>query len=142
MTMPAGVYYIGDLCYILHPHWKEMCELTIKDGDCLEGEFTLSNGVRFAMYRTKWGDGEFDDQHGNHYPVDSGSIGCVLVKDVMDDEDAWLEGVHPHTFTQDFTTGSNKDYLQFGHICIDVSGEEEDDELGEEGPDREFWDMS
>ena len=36
MTMPAGKYYIGDLCYVMSDkEWEEFCSLTIKDNKCL-----------------------------------------------------------------------------------------------------------
>ena len=25
MTMKAGTYYIGDLCYVMHKEWDEVC---------------------------------------------------------------------------------------------------------------------
>ena len=40
MTMPAGRYYIGDLCYVMSDEeWDEFCSLTIKDNKCFDGEF-------------------------------------------------------------------------------------------------------
>ena len=26
-TFPAGEYYIGDLCYVMHAEWGEVCDL-------------------------------------------------------------------------------------------------------------------
>ena len=26
-TFPAGEYYIGDLCYVMHAEWGEVCNL-------------------------------------------------------------------------------------------------------------------
>ena len=55
MTMPAGRYYIGDLCYVMHPEWQECCELFFPPGAPgrgVEGEFTLKDGRRFASYGT------------------------------------------------------------------------------------------
>lgn len=79
MTMPAGKYYVGDLCYVLHDEWHEVCDITSSGNDCLEGEFTLKDGRRFATYSTKFGDGLYYDNYGNRYPVDAGLIGCVLL---------------------------------------------------------------
>ena len=77
--MQSGKYYVGDLCYVMSDaDWNEVCELTIKGNECIDGEFTLKDGRRFAMYGTKFGDGEYRDQYGNSYCVDSGSIGCIL----------------------------------------------------------------
>ena len=63
--MPAGRYYVGDLCYVMHPQWDEFCQKTISGHNVLNGEFTLSNGVRFGTLRTQYGDGCYNDQFGN-----------------------------------------------------------------------------
>lgn len=84
--MNAGTYWIGDLCYVMHGEWDEVCALVINEGDpgggCLDGEFTLMDGRRFAIFGTAYGDGEYPDNSGRTYPVDSGSIGCILLDDI------------------------------------------------------------
>ena len=37
MTMKAGNYYIGDLCYVLHDEWNEVCELIFNTPDPMGG---------------------------------------------------------------------------------------------------------
>jgi hypothetical protein len=81
MSMPAGTYYVGDLCYVLNDEWSDFCDRTIVDGRCLNGEIVLSNGVRVASYQTAYGDGLYNDIDGNKYAVDAGLIGCVKVED-------------------------------------------------------------
>lgn len=85
--MRPGTYYVGDLCYVMHPQWKEVCNLMFatKGEGVLEGEFNLSNGVRFAIYSTAYGDGTYYDAEGRKYLVDAGSIGCIRVEDIKDD---------------------------------------------------------
>lgn len=81
--MPAGVYYVGDLCYVMSDEeWDEFCSLTIKGNNCIDGEFNLRDGRRFATYGTKFGDGEYRDQFGNTYSVDAGLIGCIRFEDI------------------------------------------------------------
>ena len=81
--MEAGKYYVGDLCYVFDDEdWQDVCELIIKGNDCLQGEFNLPDGRRFAIFNTAWGDGEYEDQNGHKYCVDAGSIGCVMLRDV------------------------------------------------------------
>ena len=81
--MPAGVYYVGDLCYVMDDEeWDEFCSLTIQGNDCVDGEFTMKDGRRFATYGTKFGDGEYRDQFGNSYSVDAGLIGCIRFEDI------------------------------------------------------------
>ena len=73
MTMPAGTYYIGDLCYVFDDNeWDEVLSHIIKGNSCINGEFTLADGRKFASYTTKWGDGEYYDQYSNGYPVEIG----------------------------------------------------------------------
>lgn len=83
MSMPAGRYYVGDLCYVMEDdEWNEFCSITIRDGNCLDGEFVMSDGRRFATYGTRWGDGGYQDQAGRMYSVDAGLIGCIRVEDI------------------------------------------------------------
>lgn len=102
--MRPGTYYVGDLCYVMHPQWKEVCDLMFAcDGNrVLDGEFNLANGVRFAVQSTAYGDGTYEDDEGRKYPVDAGIIGCIRVEDVYDPE-WWLEGVNVVEFQNPFT---------------------------------------
>ena len=134
MTMPAGTYYIGDLCYVLHSSWEEVCDLVITLNECLEGEFTLKDGRRFAIFNTMYGDGEYNDGRGHTFCVDSGSIGCILLSDVdAEDSDTALEYAKDglaaiikldHSFYPQRSEG----IIQLGHICIDTSESSEYDE--------------
>lgn len=105
MTMNSGTYWIGDLCYVLKDNWNEVCDIVIDGGSCLEGEFKLSNGVAFAMYNTKYGDGEYYDDSNLSYPVDSGSLGCVLLEHV--DGDCQLSLGRIVEFQESFRTGND-----------------------------------
>ena len=82
VQLPAGKYYVGDLCYVLHDEWDEVCDLTIKENECINGVFTLKNGTQFALYGTAYGDGGYYDTGGREYGVDSGTLGCVLVSKI------------------------------------------------------------
>lgn len=76
-TMPPGHYWVGDLCYVLHYAWTEVCE-------CGDGVHTLADGRRIATFATVHGDGIYDDDDGNGYGVDSGTLGCILADDIRD----------------------------------------------------------
>ena len=85
--MPAGRYYIGDLCYVMHPEWSECCELFFPHPgpeQAVEGKFQLADGRRFASFGTAWGDGCYRSNIGTDHSVDSGSIGCILLDDIRD----------------------------------------------------------
>lgn len=133
MTMKAGLYYIGDLCYVFNDNdWDEVCSLTIKGHECLSGEFEFKDGRRFAMYNTKYGDGLYQDQFGNKYGVDSGSIGCVLVDHIsrqinteeMEDLGAIVRMEH------DFSTSGSREsgLIRISSTTIDTAGEWVEDE--------------
>ncbi len=101
--MRPGTYYVGDLCYVMHPQWSEVCDLMFAtDGPVLEGEFNLSNGVRFALHSTAYGDGTYYDAEGRAYPVDAGLIGCIRKVDVQDPE-AYLAGMNEVVFDNPFS---------------------------------------
>lgn len=125
--MPAGRYYIGDLCYVMHPQWDEFCEITISGPSVKDGEFQLKNGVRFASLCTMHGDGTYLDQFGDAYPVDAGLIGCIRVEDISD-ETADLTLANVVDFEEDFEVYSENGLLNFGHILIDTDDIVEDDE--------------
>ena len=125
-TMPAGKYYVGDLCYVMHNEWDEVCSLIIDGHNCKEGVFTLANGTRFAIYNTADGDGVYDDNMGNEYGVDAGSIGCILVSDCTEEIDERLG--HIVDFDTDFEVRSYKGDMYFGHIHIDTAYFEDPDE--------------
>ena len=125
--MKAGKYYVGDLCYVLGDRWTEVCDLIIVGNKCLDGEFKLSDGTEFAIYCTAWGDGVYVDQFGNAYPVDSGSIGCVLVSSITPGELDKMGG-NLLDFDHDFETSSMDGVIIIGEIEIDTQGYDEDED--------------
>lgn len=84
--MNPGKYWIGDLCYVMHDEWEEVCELIIDDHNVHDGEFALADGRRFAIYSTAYGDGSYENNHNSdRLCVDSGSIGCIRLEDIDQD---------------------------------------------------------
>jgi len=128
MSMPAGRYYIGDLCYVMDDdEWDQFCKITIKGDECLDGEFEMPDGRRFATYGTKWGDGEYQDNCGNSYGVDAGLIGCIRVEDIRANKYPDIERLGAvHEFATDFVTGGGRGRrnwsgaIQFGKIVIET----------------------
>lgn len=119
--MPAGKYFVGDLCYVMHNEWDEACNLMFDpmNGDGSDGTFTLKDGRRFAIFGTAYGDGVYDDQEGREYPVDSGSIGCIKVEDLTEEIDPELG--HVIDFPNDFYVKKNGGELIFGRVWIDTN---------------------
>jgi hypothetical protein len=122
--MTKGEYYVGDLCYVLHDEWDEVCSLLFAGRDdhgCNQGEFNLKDGRRFAIYNTKYGDGNYFDQNGKSYDVDAGSIGCILMQDIdLGHPDNFIAGGQQVTFDQDFYTGEQDGKIMIGFISIDT----------------------
>lgn len=85
MTMQSGNYYVGDLCYVMHDEWEEVCSLIINEHEVLDGEFNLKDGRRFAIYSTAYGDGSYQTSRNETLSVDAGCIGCILVEDIDQD---------------------------------------------------------
>ena len=130
MTMPAGRYAIIDLCYVMHPEWDEFCALTIRDHQCLEGEFNLKDGRRFATLSTAYGDGTYRSNIGTSHSVDAGLIGCIRVEDIRDNTYDNIESLGAIVeFDQPFEVSEDAGLLKFGHVLIETAGgydEEED----------------
>lgn len=134
--MEPGEYYVGDLCYVMGEEWDEFCSLTLRDGECLNGEFSLADGRKFAFSSTAFGDGSYPDQYGNHYDVDAGLIGCIKVSDInrsVTPEEIRRSG-QIFTFKEPFTvngigTGDRWDgIIEIGHVLIDTNPNGEEDE--------------
>lgn len=125
--MKSGEYYLGDLCYVMHDAWDEICDLVFDENHgCLEGEFTLKDGRRFAMYNTAFGDGVYTDQYGREYSVDSGSIGCILLDDIRDetyDDERLSELGNFSVIGLPFETGNDRGVIRIASLIIDTKGE-------------------
>lgn len=118
MTLQSE-YYIGDLCYVLNREtWDELCQYMFpNDGGDIQGLFKLKDGRSLYLYRTAWGDGCYYDQDDREYGVDSGSLGCMLVKELDEPENVYLG--HLHKMPPPICY-SNGEVLTFGHIKIDT----------------------
>ena len=135
MAMPAGKYYIGDLCYVMHPEWDECCDLFFPANHPprgVEGEFTLKDGRRFASFSTAHGDGTYRSNIGTNHSVDSGSIGCIRVEDIRDNSHDNIEELGAVVeFTQPFEVSEDTGMITFGHVKIETNmdpWDEEDEE--------------
>ena len=105
-----------------------MCQLTINGNRAIGGEFNLKDGRRFAVYNTMYGDGTYTDQQGKEYWVDSGSIGCILMRDIdLAQLDNNVQGGALYDFDQDFYTGEQDGKIMFHKISIDTDDIVEED---------------
>lgn len=134
MNFKPGLYYIGDLCYVFNNEdWDKVCELTIDGNNMLSGEFNLPDGRRFAMHNTKYGDGVYNDQFGNQFYVDSGTIGCVLVEDTTKGDYESMRRLGVIVQMRDPFDTSEHD----GLICISSTNIDTAEEWNEENNDEE-----
>jgi len=134
--MPSGTYYVGDLCYVLHDEWNEIMKLIFPpSGECLDGEFNLSDGRRFAIYSTLYGDGSFNSNTGHEFGVDAGSIGCIKIDDIdrtHRSNDVTLGTIFE--FHEPFETSGGRNHrnwdgiIHIGHVEIYTGYDDEEDE--------------
>jgi hypothetical protein len=135
-------YYIGDLCYVLDDEWSEVCEAFFV-GDEEDPIYELEDGRTFFMVNTAFGDGQYNDQNGLPYSVDSGSIGAIKVDDIRNPELANVleRGLgHIHEFPYELTDldiESDNGVLYFGNVIIDTVGADFDEEDPEERDEEE-----
>jgi len=122
-------YFIGDLCYVFEDaDWEEICNLLFPKYEYTRrtGQFLLKDGREFFMFGTAHGDGEYRDQFGNSYGVDSGSIGAIRVEDIRGSaysEEYMKQMGCIHTFESPLTSDdcSYQDGLiRFSHVEIDT----------------------
>nr|QMP83041.1 MAG: hypothetical protein [Caudoviricetes sp.] len=141
-VMPAGTYYVGDLCYVMHDAWTECCELFFENRDdhgCNEGVFKLNDGRVFANFNTAYGDGEYHSNIASSFCVDSGSIGCIKLEDINDDTYS-IDNISKlgaiHTFENDFIVSEHNGIISFGDVNIYTNDnpyyEEEDEYYDDE----------
>lgn len=134
MTMPAGKYYVGDLCYVMHDAWDQCVNLFFPDSGHgqVEGEFELADGRRFASFGTAWGDGEYRSNINTLHSVDSGSIGCILLSDIRDttyplDHLQQLGAIID--FEAPFEVEADQGLLKFGPVEIETAADQEELEV-------------
>lgn len=123
-TFPAGLYYVGDLCYLLPDHVYDdyVCSSTGYEG--VEVEVTDGEKAPYLSFysHTAYGDGLYRDNNKNSYCVDAGIIGIVqlvdeeMIESAKTQEKAKLAKVikFEHPFTVDVDGGT----FEFGDIKI------------------------
>jgi len=136
-TTTTTKYYVGDLCYVMSDVWDEVCSIADLDND--EWEYELEDGRKFILFSTAYGDGQYNDQNGNPYSVDSGTIGAIKVDDILN-----LEGLtrakemglgHIHEFPaelESYDCSYDEGAISIYSVYIDTAGNNDCDEEEEE----------
>lgn len=136
---PAGIYYIGDPCYVIaDKDWDTLlnrtgvlgCSDKNDDGSPAQyedGIFTYQDKKCFAT-GTAYGDGEYGvlGTFGDSVAVDAGLIGIIPVDAITSIESA--DGGIIKVFNREFEVWENDGTFHFGKYTIKTSDEEEDDE--------------
>lgn len=128
-TLPAGKYYIGDLCYAL----REDIYDKVYGGQGYDAGLYTSSLGSFMMYGTG-GDGVFKGSDGYEYPVDAAHIGIASLACCNSEEEVY--GGKVFTFSQPveckFDDAAFTFYAGDFHLRISNWGDYED-EYEEEG---------
>ena len=114
VTLPAGVYFIGDPMYVLDKdEWHDMVYLS---------ESIYEPELHFWHHKTDVGDGVYYDQEDHRYFVDSASIGVVPIsmftKDTKDVSSKKIGLVYE--FKNDFTCDYDDGVFKIDDIVIDT----------------------
>jgi hypothetical protein len=133
-------YYIGDLCYVMHDVWSEVCDLTLDPFDDENDTFfELEDGRTFFLMGTTYGDGQYNDTEGRPYGVDSGTIGAIRLEDIRDleglqrtTEGGYGQIVEFYSELDPMDVYDDNGTLCFGNVFIDTAGDSDEDSEGEE----------
>jgi hypothetical protein len=77
--LPAGKYYVGDLCYVI-AEWNDFCDATLIPGCDIRQGYMPWKGQQLWSHTTAYGDGTYYDESGREYGVDAGLIGVLPVE--------------------------------------------------------------
>lgn len=139
--LPAGSYYVGDLCYLFGDKTDDIYQeyvCGVGNNDDKAVDIKAGRRKEFSAFygSTAYGDGEFEDNENNKYSVDAGILGVVqlLSADLLAeakkiDAEGYAKIIE---FKKDFRVDRDEDgTFTFGHLTIvtdDSDQQEEDDE--------------
>jgi hypothetical protein len=149
-----GIYYIGDLCYVMgnsSPLWDEFLKIT---EETIDGQITNYadgfyefKGYKMGWHSTESGDGFYRASQAGSInniascPVDSGTIGIIpfsfikMYNTQQEVEEIMTCGI-VHSFENDFevTLSYNSD---FGRIVVYTRADDEDEDEYDEWEEEE-----
>jgi hypothetical protein len=122
-TLPAGKYYIGDLCYVLGP---DVYDNIFGGTGYRSGIYEEKNtGRAFLVSRTAYGDGLFVGSDFKEYAVDAAIIG-ICSASLMAKNDG---GGHVYTFDEEITCRfmSGRFFFNWNSdsLVIDTTGDDD-----------------
>ena len=132
-----GRFYVGDPCYVLsdedyHDIWGDANNFD-------DGQIQLDEEKAFIVHGTAYGDGCYEDQFGNAYGVDSGTLAVVPLESC-----AKTDGLKNGAVFQGNQADLN--YYDDGVFTIQVGDRNiiinTGDEIIEDEEDEEWYDYS
>jgi hypothetical protein len=126
-VMPAGRYYVGDLCYVIEDDevWSEVCDFMFDGKGDNEGQVTLKDGRTIVIYGTRYGDGTYQSNLGTSHSVDAGVIGAMLESQCdkkyehIEELGAFIDFPQPWTHSGSGGDRQNWDgVIRLGHVEI------------------------
>lgn len=131
-------FYIGDVCYAMSDEDYDG-EWHKDDYSDFEGEHEL-RGHKFAIGGTAYGDGEYEDQIGHRYGVDSGTIG-ILPYELCEKKNPYeLDklGRFVRATSATFTAEDGEFDIEVGSECYHINTNDEYDEDEEDYDDSDY----
>ena len=127
-TLPAGTYYIGDLCYALHDSLYE----GVFGHDYDSGMYSMPENPSHVFWLDNtYGDGEFRGSDGKTYAVDAAILG-IASESTLDPTKMPYDGGHMYTFKSPVKVGLKNNSFHFNgqdtsdpHISIPLDEEED-----------------
>lgn len=122
-TLPSGVYYVGDLCYVMtESEWEYVISMSDRYG--FNGIYCFPDGRHFTIYNTVYGDGIYNSNIGKKFYVDSGTIGCMLINNITSNK--WKDIINRKLgsrvkFNETFTTSNKNGIIRFENININTN---------------------
>lgn len=124
-TLPAGRYYIGDLCYAMK---VDVYDSIFGGKIYASGYYVMKNG-RFLVDGTAYGDGSYEASSGYTYSVDAGIIGITSLS-LCNPEDT-IDGGTIHEFTKPVECTFKNGIFEFSsgswYLTIDTAADFDDD---------------
>ncbi len=123
VNLPAGTYYIGDLCYVLGDDVYD----NIFGGTGYSPGIYSEKATRrvFLVGHTAYGDGRYPGSDGNSFAVDAGIIG-ICSKSLMAKNDG---GGHMYTFNYPVRCSIREGRFTFSdgetRILVDTTGDDD-----------------
>lgn len=123
-TLPAGEYWIGDPCYAFPnsgPKEHLWCQV-LGDSHDLDDPY-ITDEIKIWAGGTAYGDGEYESDTNDIFPVDAGLIGIMTREtvDFLSNDITELTRLGKFvTFNEDFNICINYGTFQFGDMVIET----------------------